>query len=104
MKEVTVQELNALRQNRASHFLLDVREDDELAIAKIEGATHIPMGDIAAHMNELPTDEAIIVMCRSGARSAQVTARLDHFGLDAANLKGGILEWARVIDPSIQTY
>lgn len=104
MKEITVQELLTFRQKNQPHLLLDVRESDELAIAKIAGATHIPMGDIVARMCELPMDVPIVVMCRSGGRSAQITSRLDHFGFDAANLRGGILEWVRVIDPSIQTY
>lgn len=104
MKEITVHELDCMRKNNEPHFLLDVREDDELAIAMLEGAFQIPMDEIAVRSNELPNDKPIIVMCRSGRRSAMIVSRLAYLGFDALNLKGGILEWSRAIDPSLDTY
>ncbi|MEU5424131.1 rhodanese-like domain-containing protein [Streptomyces olivoreticuli] len=78
-------------------FLLDVREDDEWAAGHAEGALHIPMSDFVARFGELtekaPDGATINVICRSGGRSAQVTAYLVQQGLDAANVDGGMQVW-----------
>ncbi|GGY10255.1 rhodanese-like domain-containing protein [Streptomyces hiroshimensis] len=78
-------------------FLLDVREADEWAAGHAEGALHIPMSDFVARFGEL-TEKAsdgarINVICRSGGRSAQVTAYLLQQGLDAVNVDGGMQVW-----------
>ncbi|MGW2364872.1 rhodanese-like domain-containing protein [Streptomyces sp. NPDC001667] len=78
-------------------FLLDVREDDEWAAGHADGALHIPMSDFVARFGELtekaPDGTRINVICRSGGRSAQVTAYLVQQGLDAANVDGGMQVW-----------
>jgi rhodanese-related sulfurtransferase len=86
-------------------LLLDVREDWELAIARIEGAVHIPMGQVPARLDELDREREIVVLCRSGGRSAQVAWFLGQQGFPRVwNLAGGILAWAELIDPSLQPY
>ncbi|AZQ72484.1 MULTISPECIES: rhodanese-like domain-containing protein [Streptomyces] len=81
----------------ADDFLLDVREDDEWQAGHAEGALHIPMSDFVARFGELtekaPEGARINVICRSGGRSAQVTAYLVQQGLDAANVEGGMQVW-----------
>ncbi len=85
--------------------MLDVREDDELAIARIPWATHIPMDSIAERVLELPKDGSIVVMCHGGMRSDRVARYLRQHGFTSvANLAGGIDAWSREIDPSIPTY
>ncbi len=74
--------------------LLDVREPDEWDTGHAPDATWIPMGDLGARQGELPGDRAIVVVCRSGARSARVTGVLVGAGYDAANLAGGMQAWA----------
>ncbi|MEU1675162.1 rhodanese-like domain-containing protein [Streptomyces roseifaciens] len=78
-------------------FLLDVREADEWAAGHAEGALHIPMSDFVARFGELtekaPDGARINVICRSGGRSAQVTAYLVQQGLDAVNVDGGMQVW-----------
>ena len=78
-------------------FLLDVREEDEWAAGHAEGALHIPMSDFVARFGTLteqaPEGARINVICRSGGRSAQVTAYLVQQGLDAANVAGGMQMW-----------
>ncbi|MGW1072192.1 rhodanese-like domain-containing protein [Streptomyces sp. NPDC002537] len=78
-------------------FLLDVREDDEWAAGHAEGALHIPMSEFVARFGELtekaPGGGRVNVICRSGGRSAQVTAYLVQQGLDAANVDGGMQVW-----------
>lgn len=93
--EMTVDELHQWRESGHPHMLLDVREPFEHAAEHIEGAVLIPMGDVLGQLDALPTDQAIVVQCRSGARSARVTAALRGKGFDAVNLVGGILAWRR---------
>jgi rhodanese-related sulfurtransferase len=73
--------------------LLDVREDDEWAAGHAPGAVHVPMGDIPARLAELPADDTLYVVCRSGGRSARVTAYLNANGWDAVNVDGGMQAW-----------
>lgn len=78
----------------AGALLLDVREPDEWEAGRIPGALHIPMGDLQARQDAIPTDRRIVAVCRSGARSSQVTLALNDAGYDAVNLAGGMQAWA----------
>ena len=85
--------------------LLDVREDVELGMAAIDGAMHIPMGQIPARIGELNPDQTIVVMCHSGGRSAQVATYLSQQGFPTVfNLDGGIQAWSQSVDPTIPEY
>jgi rhodanese-related sulfurtransferase len=75
-------------------WLLDVREDDEWAAGYAPGAVHIPMGELSARAGEIPRDETIYVICRSGARSARAAAALAGAGWQAVNVAGGMQDWA----------
>jgi rhodanese-related sulfurtransferase len=81
----------------ADAVLLDVREDDEWAAGHIAGAVHVPMMRLPQRLQyepgELTPQRPIVVVCKMGGRSAQVTAWLRHQGYDAANLAGGMLAW-----------
>jgi rhodanese-related sulfurtransferase len=84
--------------------LLDVREDDEWKAGHIDGAQHVPMNQVPQHVAQdqtLPPDRPIIVICKMGGRSAQVTAWLNQQGYDAANLDGGMLAWATAGRPMV---
>ncbi len=75
-------------------ILLDVREPDEWDSGHAPDAVWIPMGDLGARQSELTQDLPIVVVCRSGARSARVTTALRNAGYDATNLAGGMQAWA----------
>jgi rhodanese-related sulfurtransferase len=77
----------------ASTTLLDVREDDEWAAGHAPDALHIPLGELAARLGDLPEDNALYVICRSGGRSARATAFLNANGWDATNVDGGMGAW-----------
>lgn len=81
--------------------LLDVREPDEWAAGHVDGARHIPMNDIPRRTDELDQDTEIVVVCKVGGRSAQVTAWLNQQGYRATNLDGGMLAWAAARRPMI---
>ncbi len=105
MKEVTVQELKAMRDSKKDHQLIDVREMHELEICQI-GGEHIPMGDVMNQVAKISKDKPVIIHCRSGARSGTVINILEkEFGFtNLYNLKGGILAYADQIDTSLQKY
>lgn len=101
--EISVQEAAAALQTGA--VLLDVREADELAIARVDPCLHIPMREIPARLGELPTQGRIMVLCHVGGRSAYITHFLQRQGYAAAvNVAGGIEAWACEIDPSLARY
>ena len=85
--------------------LLDVREPHELEISHLEGATLIPLGQLASRLSELDSADDMIVFCRSGTRSARALELLVSAGFRRVkNLKGGINAWAEEIDPSLPIY
>ncbi|MBS1704909.1 MAG: sulfurtransferase [Armatimonadetes bacterium] len=100
----TPAEVNEMIQEGRAPFLLDCREAHELEICKITGSHHIPMNQIQARISEVPRDQTVVVLCRSGARSASVTEYLVQNGFDAMNLHGGILRWGQEIDPTMDAY
>ena len=82
--------------------VLDVREPFEWADGHIDGALHIPMGEIPARVGELDPQAKTLVVCHVGARSARVTAWLHQQGFDAANLAGGMEAWESVGRPTVR--
>lgn len=74
-------------------FLLDVREDQEWEAGHIDRAVHVPMGQLNGRIDELPRDDPIVCVCRSGARSQAVTDALNRAGFTASNLDGGMHAW-----------
>ncbi|MGC3946623.1 MAG: rhodanese-like domain-containing protein [Chryseolinea sp.] len=105
MKEVTVQELQALKESGADFQLIDVREPHEFDICDLGGEL-IPQGDIPASVDKIDRNKQVIIHCRSGARSGNMVQWLEknHGFTNLYNLKGGILAWAREIDPEMPTY
>ena len=106
MKEITVKELKAKMDAGDDIELIDVRQPDEYAMAKIEGAKLIPLPEIVQRMNEIDGSKEIIVHCKMGGRSARAIEFLQASGFegDMSNLVGGITAWSNVIDPSVPKY
>jgi adenylyltransferase/sulfurtransferase len=105
MKEITVQELQQLRQTGADFQLIDVREPHEYDICNLEGEL-IPLADVPHNVDKISKAKKVIIHCRSGGRSGQIVQWLEkNQGFtNLYNLKGGILAWAKEIDPSMPTY
>jgi len=81
-------------KDRDDVVVLDVREQWEYDEGHIPGVTLIPMGEVANRLSEIPTDKSVIVTCRSGNRSGQITDFLRQQGFDNVhNMDGGILAW-----------
>ncbi len=94
VKEITVQELKALMDEKKDFQLIDVREEFEYEVVNI-GATLIPLGNIVLEEEKISKDKLVVIHCRSGARSAAAIMQLEQqFGFtNLFNLKGGILAW-----------
>ncbi len=91
-QEISVEE--AYRQYQAGAFLLDVREVDEWNEYRIPGTTLIPLGELLARVNELPKDQPIVVVCRSGNRSQEGRDILLEAGFeDVVSMEGGVSTW-----------
>ena len=75
--------------------IVDVRAAAELAEARIDGASHIPLDQLKARLGELDRDRPVAFLCASGNRSAMATRIAGEAGLEASNVQGGITAWAR---------
>ncbi len=122
METIDVKTLSQRLSSGEDLLVLDVRDPHEWEIAALDGTLRIPKGDIQTAKNavlagrklreetvlaDIPLDREIIVHCRSGKRSADVINMLHEIGYDGAkmrNLEGGILAWARDIDPTLPSY
>ncbi len=105
MKEVTVQELKALKDSGTDFQLIDVREPHEYDICNLDGEL-IPQGEIPNSVERISKDKQVVIHCRSGARSGNMVQWLEknHGFTNLYNLKGGVLAWAKEIDTSMPTY
>jgi rhodanese-related sulfurtransferase len=90
MKAITTTELAALGNDVT---LVDVREIDEFANARVDGAINVPLSELSTRVDDVPSDTTVYVMCLSGGRSAQAVAWLEQHGRDVVNVLGGISQW-----------
>jgi len=105
MLEIDVKTLNQKILSNDDFILVDVRNDNEVFLSKIDPSIHIPMNEVPNRINELHKNKEIIVQCKSGKRSAKVCEYLSQNGFtNVKNLKGGIIAWSKEIDPSIIVY
>jgi rhodanese-related sulfurtransferase len=87
-------------------LLLDVRNPDEVRVASIPGALHVPMHELPARLDEVrdAADRPVVVLCHHGVRSYHAAAFLDSVGIPASSLRGGIEGWAVEVDPRMPRY
>ena len=103
--EITPLELAARLRDGADLDLIDVREPSEWEVARLPGARLVPLGTLAASLATLDSAREIVVMCRSGQRSANAARQLQAAGFrKVRNLAGGILRWSAEVDPTVPRY
>jgi rhodanese-related sulfurtransferase len=104
--EISPAQVSELLKQGAQVHLIDVREPEEHAICRIEGAQLIPMRTVPDHLSELEGDERLqIVFCHHGVRSMSVVDWLRRQGVDnCQSMAGGIDVWSREIDPAVARY
>ncbi len=105
MDEITPQELKARLESENPPILLDVRQDWETKLCRLDNAIHIPIEEIEVRTEELDPGNEIVVYCHQGVRSAAVAEYLRGLGFsNVKNLAGGLDSWARSIDPKMRRY
>ena len=103
--EVTPVELKERLAEREPLVLLDVRQDWETRLCRLDNALHIPIEEIELRSDELDPAAEIVVYCHQGVRSAAVAEYLRGLGFaNVRNLAGGLDAWARSVDPSMRRY
>jgi rhodanese-related sulfurtransferase len=106
VEEMQPAEIKARLDERSPDLvLLDCREPEEIAIARIDGALHIPMGDIPSRLQSLDPSKEYVVFCHHGVRSAHVVSFLRKQEFERVhNMTGGIDAWSRDVDPTVPRY
>jgi len=103
--EITPEELKRRLDRHERPILLDVREDWERQLCRLEDSVHIPLEELELRTDELDPKDEIVVYCHQGVRSAAVAEYLRSLGFrDVKNLAGGLDLWARAVDPSMRRY
>lgn len=92
-KEITPQEVAEQLRHGKELIMLDVRESVEWVEGHVEGAIHIPLGQLMQRYHELDSTQEVIIMCRSGNRSGLACELLSEKGLKVANMTGGLSKW-----------
>ncbi len=104
-QDIDAHELARRREANPELVLLDVRENDELAIASVPWARHVPMAQLPNRLDEFDRDAEIVVMCHHGGRSTRVAQFLVARGFaKVLNFDGGIDAYAEHLDPAVARY
>ena len=106
MSEITATELKQRLDRGDDIQIIDVREADEVAIAKLPDSAHIPLGQVVNRMGEIDSNRETVVHCKMGGRSAKAIEALKRSGFSGnlTNLKGGITAWSNEVDPTVPKY
>jgi rhodanese-related sulfurtransferase len=105
--DIDVRSVKQMQDSGQKFILLDCREPQEVATAKIAGSMHIPMKQVPGRLAELEPhkSERIVVHCHHGGRSLRVTQFLQQQGFgQVQNMAGGIDAWSLEVDPSVARY
>jgi adenylyltransferase/sulfurtransferase len=106
MDQITAPELKARLDAGDDIQLVDVRQPNEHAFARIEGSKLISLGEIIGRMDEIDQDRETVVYCHTGMRSARAIQALQQYGFTGklSNLVGGIAAWSDEVDPTVPQY
>ena len=95
-----VQELSSAIASGTAPLVIDVRTNKEWNAGHIDGAMHIPLGDLASRASEIPRDRPVATMCEAGYRSSLAASVLARTGVDnVVNVTGGMSAW-RALAPA----
>jgi rhodanese-related sulfurtransferase len=106
MQEITATELKRRLDSGEDIQIIDVREPNEYAFARIPNSVHIPLGQVLNRMDEIDPTRETVVHCKMGGRSARAIEALQRAGFQGnlTNLAGGITAWSNEVDPSVPKY
>ncbi|RMD82283.1 MAG: hypothetical protein D6815_09645 [Candidatus Dadabacteria bacterium] len=102
---ITAAELRTRLSTQNPPVVIDVRDPDEVQIARLPQAVHLPLSELGPALRLLDPTADYVVVCHHGVRSAEVAAwMLDRGFTSVAHLLGGIDAWAREVDPTMARY
>lgn len=106
IEEISATELKRRMDAGDDIQLIDVRQPEEWAFAKIDGAKNIPLGDLMKRSGEIDPNRETVIHCKMGGRSAKAIEVLQQTGYKGSlkNLKGGITAWSNEVDPKVPKY
>lgn len=105
IQEATPEEIHRRRQSGEDLLLIDVREQEEIAIAALPGALVCPMSRAEEWIDRLPKDQALVIFCHHGIRSMHVAMALAERGhQNLINMTGGIDLWSAEVDAGVPRY
>ena len=106
MEEITATELKQRLDKGDDIQIIDVREDNEVAIGRIPNSVHIRLAEVLNRTDEIDPNRETVVHCKMGGRSARAIEALQRSGFTGKliNLKGGIIGWSNEVDPSVPKY
>ena len=104
--EISATELKQRLDKGDDLQIVDVREANEVAIAKLPNSIHIPLAQVLNRVSEIDPARETVVHCKMGGRSAKAIEALKRSGFtgNLLNLKGGITAWSNDVDPSVPKY
>jgi adenylyltransferase/sulfurtransferase len=104
--EISATELKQRLDKGEDIQIVDVREDNEVAIARIPDSIHIPLAQILNRKEEIDPSRETVVHCKMGGRSARAIDALKRSGYtgNLTNLRGGIIAWSNEVDPTVPKY
>lgn len=104
MEEITATELKQRLDNGDDIQIVDVREDNEVALGRIPNSVHIRLAEVLNRMDEIDPTRETVVHCKMGGRSARAIDALQRSGFKGklVNLKGGIAGWSNEVDSSVK--
>ena len=103
--EMTPKELKTMLDSGGTPVILDVREPHEYDICRLPGSILIPLGQLGQRLDELNSDDEIVVHCKLGGRSAKAVEQMEKAGFtNVKNLVGGIDRWSQEVDSSVPRY
>lgn len=95
IEKLNAHEAKAELDGNKSIYILDVRQGYEFQAGHIKGAKLIPLNELGNRIKELPKDRQILCVCQTGSRSSFAVRQLNNAGLNAINLRGGLVGWQR---------
>jgi rhodanese-related sulfurtransferase len=98
--EIDVAEL--ARRHAEGAYVLDVRQADEYEAGHVPGAVLVPLDQLEGRAGEVPADRPVLVICKSGGRSARAVQFLSGQGVDATNVAGGTMAWIDAGHPVVE--
>ncbi len=105
MQQMTTTELAERMKNGTAPTIIDVREPNEYAYARLPGAVLKPLGGIYQWARELDKEQEYVLQCHTGSRSFQAAYMLERLGFKKVyNLQGGIDDWSQRVDASVPRY